>query len=100
MGMNDRISSVRPRAQYAQFDNEAPAPLPAPTYEYRRRPQEQMFEVPVPPVGDVRHCEASSKGQPVYWDVTYDFQGVQHQVQVATQPGATISVNSRGEPRQ
>jgi uncharacterized protein YcfJ len=179
MGMNDRISSVRQLAQYAQYANEAPAPLPAPTYEYRRRPNEQMFEAPVtsvravmgppeqrcwvehqqaldpgrgepnvgaglagaiiggilghqigggsgkdlatvggvvagaviganagrdrsttPPVGDVRHCEASTKGQPVYWDVTYDFQGVQHHVQLARQPGATISVNNRGEPRQ
>ena len=178
MGMNDRISSVRERAQFTHYDNEAPAPLPAPTYEYRRRPHEQMFEAPItsvravmgppeqrcwvehqqavepglgepnvgrglagaliggilghqigggsgkdlatvggaiagaviganagrdrgaPPAGEVRRCEANTKGPPVYWDVTYDFQGVQHHVQLTTQPGAAISVNSHGEPRQ
>lgn len=49
MGLNDRISSVRPlrgngRQRYA---NEAPAPLPQPTYEYRRRSNEDVYTVPV-----------------------------------------------------
>ena len=36
MGLNDRVSSVRPVSRNAQHANEAPAPLAAPTYEYRR----------------------------------------------------------------
>ena len=47
MGMNDRISSVRPLDRRDRYENEAPAPLPQPTYEYRRRPQEEIFEAPV-----------------------------------------------------
>ncbi len=47
MGMNNRISSVRPADPRRQYDNEAPAPVAAPTYEYRRRPEERVFEVPV-----------------------------------------------------
>jgi uncharacterized protein YcfJ len=47
MGMGDRISSVRPVAREARGVMEAPEPLPAPTYEYRQRPNERLFEVPV-----------------------------------------------------
>src|SRR5258706_7690199 len=47
MGMNNRISSVRPADPRRQYDNEAPAPVAAPTYEYRRRPEERVFEGPV-----------------------------------------------------
>ena len=47
MGMNDRISSVRPLERRDRYENEAPAPLPQPTYEYRRRPQEEIFEAQV-----------------------------------------------------
>ena len=47
LGMNDRISSVRPVIEQARYENEAPPPLPEPTYEYRRRPSERIFEVPV-----------------------------------------------------
>jgi hypothetical protein len=34
-----------------------------------------------------------------YWDVTYVFRGVTHRAQLARAPGATITVNARGEPR-
>lgn len=46
MGMNNRISSVRPVGREVGVV-EGPAPLPAPTYDYRRRPGERLFEVPV-----------------------------------------------------
>ena len=48
---------------------------------------------------DVRRCENVAGQTPQYWDVTYNYQGVEHRVQMNTQPGATIAVNSRGEPR-
>ena len=49
---------------------------------------------------DVRRCEPTSAGgQPQYYDVTYEFRGVEHRVQMATPPGRTITVNGNGEPR-
>jgi uncharacterized protein YcfJ len=44
MGLNKSISSVRPVDRGAQFVN---APPPAVAYDYRRRPDEHLFEVPV-----------------------------------------------------
>jgi uncharacterized protein YcfJ len=46
MNMNNRISSVRPVVNV----NERPIPMPSPdvqSYEYQRRPQERLLEVPV-----------------------------------------------------
>ncbi len=176
MGLDNRISSVRPVANRARYDNEAPQPLAAPTYEYRQRPDERIFQAPVtsaravvgPPeqrcwverqqvqqrpelntaggiiggvlggilghqvgggtgktaatiggaVGgaalganvdrlrdrdsgqDVRRCENVASTTPQYWDVVYNFRGLEHRVQMTTLPGATITVNSNGEPRQ
>jgi uncharacterized protein YcfJ len=34
-----------------------------------------------------------------YWDVTYNFGGYEHRVQITTPPGTTIVVNAQGEPR-
>ncbi len=175
MGMDRRISSVRPVADRRTYENEAPQPLAAPSYDYRRRPDERLREVPItsaravmgPPeqrcwvergqvserrdlnvpgaiiggvlggilghqvgggsgktvatiggaVGggalganvdrirdpasgqDVRRCENVTGGTPQYWDVTYNYQGVEHRVQMNTQPGPTIAVNRDGEPR-
>ena len=48
---------------------------------------------------EVRRCETVAGQTPQYWDVTYNFQGVQHRVQMTTQPGPTIAVNNAGEPR-
>ena len=178
-GMEDRISSVRPVGRAARGLVEAPEPLPAPTYEYRVRPNERTFEVPVssvravvgPPqqrcwverqqvaepvrgetniggavlgaviggvighqfgsgrgndaatvggalagsaVGansgrggggtiivdrDVQRCATQPSGPPQYWDVTYNFRGNEHRVQMQTPPGPTILVNANGEPR-
>ncbi len=176
MGLNNRISSVRPVADRARYENDAPQPLAAPTYEYRQRPQERVFQAPVtsaravvgPPeqrcwvdrqaveqrpelntaggiiggvlggilghqvgggtgktaatiggaVGgaalganvdrlrdrdtgkEVRRCENVASTTPQYWDVVYTFRGMEHRVQMTTQPGATVSVNGNGEPRQ
>ena len=49
---------------------------------------------------NVQRC-TSSPGQahPAYWDVTYNFRGVEHRMQMMTPPGATVSVNEQGEPR-
>jgi uncharacterized protein YcfJ len=47
MGMNKRISSVRPVDQNRRYENVAPPPLAAPTYEYRQRPNEILYQVPV-----------------------------------------------------
>ncbi len=51
MGLNNRISSVRPVKHGARYAAEVPPPPPAPVYEYRQRPNEHLFEVPV---ADVR----------------------------------------------
>jgi uncharacterized protein YcfJ len=49
---------------------------------------------------DVRRCENTTSGTPAYWDVTYNYRGLNHQVQLAAAPGPTIAVNGDGEPRQ
>jgi len=50
---------------------------------------------------DVQRCENVPGGaQPAYWDVTYDFRGQGHRVQMASAPASTITVNEQGEPRQ
>jgi uncharacterized protein YcfJ len=49
---------------------------------------------------DVRRCDsAPSQSRADYWDVTYNFRGQDHRVQMSAPPGRTISVNSQGEPR-
>ena len=49
---------------------------------------------------DVQRC-TSAQGQatPDYWDVTYNFRGQEHHMQMASPPGRTVSVNAKGEPR-
>ncbi|MEP7303052.1 MAG: beta/gamma crystallin-related protein [Caldimonas sp.] len=48
---------------------------------------------------DVRRCATAPSGPPQYYDVTYRYQGRDHQVQMSTPPGATVRVNRNGEPR-
>ncbi len=49
---------------------------------------------------DVQRCaSAPSQARPDYWDVTYNFRGQEHRIQITTQPGATVVVNEQGEPR-
>src|SRR5213080_1754314 len=47
MGMENRISSVRRVDDHRHYENEAPQALAAPNYEYRRRPEERLREVPI-----------------------------------------------------
>ena len=44
LGMNDQISSVRPVSDRCNYQNVAPAPLAAPTYEYRQRANERVMK--------------------------------------------------------
>ncbi len=49
---------------------------------------------------DVQRCATTpSQRRPEFWDVTYDFRGQEHRVQMTAPPGATVTVNRRGEPR-
>lgn len=49
---------------------------------------------------NVQRCSAvPGSAQAAYWDVTYVFRGVTHRAQLAFAPGATITVNGRGDPR-
>ena len=49
---------------------------------------------------DVQRCANVSSGvRPEYYDVTYNFNGIEHRVQMSTPPGQTIAVNGNGEPR-
>jgi len=49
---------------------------------------------------DVQRCEnVSGNMRPDYWDVTYNFRGIEHRVQLNAPPGPTIAVNADGEPR-
>ncbi len=179
MGLTDSISSVRPLERNRPVAVAAPEPLPAPTYEYRRRPNERVYEAPItsvravvgppnqrcwmerqqvtqptgqPNVGgallggliggvlghqvgggsgkdlatvagavggavvgnnvagggnavvgsrDVQRCETTQNAAPEFWDVTYNYRGVEHRVQMTAPPvGSTIAVNANGLPRQ
>lgn len=49
---------------------------------------------------DVQRCEnIPGQAHADYWDVTYEFRGQEHRVQMTDRPGRTITVNERGEPR-
>ncbi len=49
---------------------------------------------------NVRRCaNTNNYNHASYWDVTYRFRGQDHRAQVISPPGATLSVNEQGEPR-
>jgi uncharacterized protein YcfJ len=49
---------------------------------------------------NVQRCEyVPTSASLDYWDVTYNFDGYEHRVQMTTPPGPTILVNAQGEPR-
>jgi uncharacterized protein YcfJ len=49
---------------------------------------------------DVQRCaSAPGNGRPDYWDVTYNFRGQDHRIQMTVAPGPTVTVNRQGEPR-
>lgn len=49
---------------------------------------------------DVQRCTTvPSQARPDLYDVTYNFRGLEHRVQMTSPPGSTIIVNQEGEPR-
>jgi len=49
---------------------------------------------------NVQKCASvPGSARPAYWEVTYRYRGQDHQVQMSSQPGSTVSVNRNGEPR-
>ena len=49
---------------------------------------------------DVQRCaSAPGQGRPDYWDVSYNFRGQEHRMQMTAPPGPTVTVNGQGEPR-
>lgn len=49
---------------------------------------------------DVQRCKSvPSQARAELWDVSYNFRGQEHRVQMTTPPGPTIRVNGQGEPR-
>ncbi|HEX2544838.1 MAG TPA: beta/gamma crystallin-related protein [Ramlibacter sp.] len=56
--------------------------------------------VAAPITQDVRRCDSNpAEAKPSYWDVTYQFRGQEHRIQMARDPGRTVTVNRNGEPR-
>lgn len=48
----------------------------------------------------VQRCSTvPSQARPDYWDVSYNFRGIDHRVQMLSLPGPTVTVNRQGEPR-
>ena len=47
MGMENRVSSVRPVTREVRYENDYPPPPAAPVYEYRVRPAEPLFQANV-----------------------------------------------------
>jgi uncharacterized protein YcfJ len=182
MGLNDRISSIRPLPANERVADAAYAPMPVVAQDYRRRRDERLYDADVvssravlgtaaqrcwvereqvsqaapqqgninlpgaaigaviggilghqvgggsgkqvatvggavggaalgaqygrndaayvPVAQNVRRCDGNpQQAVPAYWDVTYEFRGRQHTVQMATAPGRTVTVNRAGEPR-
>ena len=65
----------------------------ASSYDYA-----QIEQVPV--TRDVQRCDTvPSQAAPASWDVTYNFRGQDHRIQMANPPGPTVTVNRQGEPR-
>lgn len=53
-----------------------------------------------PAMQDVKRCTSGpEQARPNYWDVTYNFRGQDHRVQMTRAPGPTVTVNRQGEPR-
>jgi len=49
----------------------------------------------------VQRCrEVPRQAAPQFWDVTYNFRGMDHHVQLSDPPGRSVTVNQRGEPRE
>ena len=54
-----------------------------------------------PQLKDVKRCEnLPTQAPPQYWDVSYNFRGQEHQVQLSAAPGQNGTANEQGEPRK
>lgn len=64
----------------------------------QRRDDEQRYDEDR---DGVRRCsdQQQFRQRPAYWNVSYEFRGQPHQIQMDHAPGDTITVNRRGEPR-
>jgi uncharacterized protein YcfJ len=82
MGFDRRISSTRPIEQQTQYPLAAPPP-PAPAYDYRRRLDEHLFEVPV-------HSVRAVVGPPEQRCWVESQQVVQPAQPVPNVPGAVV----------
>jgi uncharacterized protein YcfJ len=47
MGLNNRLSSLRPVSPAVRYDEGRYAPAPLPVYDWRRRPEERLFQADV-----------------------------------------------------
>lgn len=180
MGLNDRVSSLRPVRNNVRLDDNRYAPQPLPYYDARRRSNERIYNADVtsvravvgppeqrcwvereqvaqqaggdanvpaaiagaliggilghqvgggrgqdlatvggaiaggafgttigrdgraqaPRTQDVQRCTSvPSQARPALWDVSYEFRGVEHRMQMTSPPGRTVRVNRMGEPR-
>lgn len=54
---------------------------------------------PTTPQSVQRCTSVPSQARPELWDVTYNFRGQEHRVQMTSPPGPTVRVNQNGEPR-
>ena len=175
MGLNDRVSSVRPIERNTRIDEDRYAPDPSRNRDFRRADNERLYEADVTSVRavmgtpeqrcwvereevvqerrnnvpgaiagaviggilghqvgggsgkdlataggavagafvgnsvgggqqtstqDVKRCaDVPGNAKPSYWDVSYRFRGQENRMQMTTPPGATVTVNERGEPR-
>lgn len=53
-----------------------------------------------PTTRDVQRCKTTANNTPPeFWDVSYNFRGQEHHMQVTAPPGNFITVNAQGEPR-
>lgn len=49
---------------------------------------------------DVERCSNTGRSEVEHWDVRYEYRGISHRAQMTSPPGATITVNADGEPRE
>lgn len=49
---------------------------------------------------DVERCSSVGRSEVDHWDVRYEYRGISHRTQMTSPPGATVTVNADGEPRE
>jgi hypothetical protein len=87
---------MRPLPANARVEERDYAAKPVVAQDYRRR----RANAAPPVTQDVRRCDDNpAQATSSYWEVTYQFQGREHSMQLAHPPGQTVTVNRKGEPR-